>query len=259
MSTLEATVPEFRIGNVLGRAFSILIKNFVPFGLLSLAVLLPAYVFAVVAEPTYFLKMTNPMSQTENVWLDAAVGIAESLLGYIVTAAIVFGTFQELRGHHADLGDCIRRGLALILPVVGIAILVGLSVGIGTILFVIPGFIMMTMFWVAIPVAVVERPGVGASLSRSMALTSGYRWRIFGLVLILYVILLAIGVGLALVLGILADSFSQTALIWGGLILNLVVMAFFTALSAVVSTVGYHDLRAVKEGIDVDQIAAVFD
>ena len=272
MTTLEGTTQEFRIGSVLGRAFSILSKNLVPFGLLSVAVMSPTHTFAVAIDPQYFSNAANPWDQTEFSLIGAGISIVESLLGFILTAALVFGTFQELRGRHASLGDCLKRGVALILPVIGIAILVGLSVGFATLLFVIPGFIVLTMLWVAIPVAVLERPGVVASLSRSMELTKGYRWRIFGLIIILYIMALIAGVGLALLLGVIAAGaglglllgviaagFADSVLVWGGLILSLLISAFFTALSAVVSAVGYHDLRVIKEGIDVEQIAAVFD
>jgi hypothetical protein len=39
----------------------------------------------------------------------------------------------------------------------------------------------------------------------------------------------------------------------------IVIMMFVSALESVVVAVGYHDLRLAKEGIDTEQIAAVFD
>ncbi len=44
------------------------------------------------------------------------------------------------------------------------------------------------MLYVAVPVCVIEKQGVIASLSRSRALTKGYRWQIFGLFLLVMVI-----------------------------------------------------------------------
>ena len=35
--------------------------------------------------------------------------------------------------------------------------------------------------------------------------------------------------------------------------------ALLTAVFAVFSAVGYHDLRLLKDGVDIDNIAAVFD
>jgi hypothetical protein len=48
----------------------------------------------------------------------------------------------------------------------------------------------------------------------------------------------------------------------GGVDANIVGLwiwsAIFTAFSAIVTTIIYHDLRVAKEGVDTEQIAAVF-
>ena len=43
------------------------------------------------------------------------------------------------------------------------------------------------------------------------------------------------------------------------LVLSWILSAVFGAVIAVVSAVSYHDLRIAKEGVDVHQIARVFD
>ena len=47
------------------------------------------------------------------------------------------------------------------------------------------------IFWVVIPVAVIERPGPVASLKRSVALTEGHRWKILGIFLLVIAISIA--------------------------------------------------------------------
>jgi hypothetical protein len=42
-------------------------------------------------------------------------------------------------------------------------------------------------------------------------------------------------------------------------VLWLIVTAIYTAYFNIIVVMMYHDLRAAKEGIDTDQIAAVFD
>ena len=44
-----------------------------------------------------------------------------------------------------------------------------------------------------------------------------------------------------------------------GLVANLLWSALIGAFSAILGVVTYHDLRVAKEGVDTDQIAAVFD
>ena len=81
----------------------------------------------------------------------------------------------------AAIGASLRHGLRIVFPVLGVALLSVLMMMLSAIALVIPMFIVMTMFWVAIPAAVVERPGVIASLKRSAELTTGNRWRVFGI------------------------------------------------------------------------------
>ena len=244
-------VSEFRVGSVLGRGFSILFRNIVPFGLLSLAVMSPPFIYALLVDPLFILGETEASGFG---WSPADV--IQSLLGYFLSAALVYGTFQELRGRHASVGACVRRGAALILPVIGVAIVAGILVGVASMLLVIPGLIVATMLWVAIPAAVIERPGVNASLTRSVNLTKGYRWQVFGIIVILSIVTFVTTFALIMVLTVALAPFDNLSAFILGIF---VVTAFINALWAVVSAVGYHDLRVVKEGVDAEQIAAVFD
>ena len=66
----------------------------------------------------------------------------------------------------------------------GTALLGYFLVGLASILLLIPGIVVLCMFYVAIPVAVVERMGASDALSRSKALTAGHKMTIFGLTLL---------------------------------------------------------------------------
>jgi hypothetical protein len=44
-----------------------------------------------------------------------------------------------------------------------------------------------------------------------------------------------------------------------GLVVKLIWNAFYGAYAAIVVVMIYHDLRVAKEGVDTDQIAAVFE
>lgn len=197
----------------------------------------------------------------ENYWLFVSGLVLSGLvLGFLLSATLVYGTVLELRGGRAGIFQCISRGLGSLLPVIGIGILVSLIVGLGSLLLIIPGIIAFLMLWVAIPVAVVERPGVMASLSRSRALTKGYRWPLFGLILILVIlggIISAIAGGIVGLGGFFATGEATSPFVL--LAINVVVQGFSGALIAVASAVAYHDLRIAKEGVSAEQIAAVFD
>jgi len=256
-TTVETTVatvdlgPKFRIGAVLGRAFSTLFRNIVPFGLLALIVYSPYIVLiAVGLDP-----MTRAAADPATIGIAVAIaGFGYTLLAILLNAAVVYGTVQDLRGANATVGACLGRGLATIFPVFGAGLLVWLATSLGMILLVIPGIIAMVMLWVAVPVAVVERRGPIKSLGRSRELTKGNRWRILGIVGLVVLIQFGFNTLSELGLGAAALEGSLVATVVG-----LLIGIFFALLYAVVSAVGYHGLRAAKEGTDIEQIAAVFD
>jgi hypothetical protein len=147
--------------------------------------------------------------------------------------------------------------LAVLLPgVPGVIVLMGWYVPIPAVLLaglqlVVPVLILLTMWYVAIPACVVEQTGPWMSLSRSAALTNGNRWKVFGLIT-LVIIISYIG---AVLIGALVKAAGAT----GGLLAALIWNALFGAFFAILMGVTYHDLRIAKEGVDTDQIGAVFE
>lgn len=275
MSVASMTMGEFRVGEVLSRSMAILARNIVPFGLLAVLFTAPTFLATVMVDPQ--AGMMDPKtiqaleygdeSAIERFFMMFAAMIGLLLMGLVLsmlaTAAMVYGTFQDLRGAPAAIGASLRHGLRIVFPVLGVALLSVLMMMLSAIALVIPMFIVMTMFWVAIPTAVVERPGVIASLKRSAELTKGNRWRVFGIYAV--ITLLSLVASSMVQVPFMASTFNvgPDVMMSGGFlaaqILGLLVTAFFMALSAVASAVAYHDLRAVNEGFDIDQFAAVFD
>lgn len=104
------------------------------------------------------------------------------------------------------------------------------------------------MYYVAMPACLAERAGVFANMSRSSFLTKGYRWQV-------YLLFLAGG---AVVDAIVETVFAFTGRI-GSLISNEAVGAIISSFNGVLVSVFYYELRVAKEGIDIDNIASVFD
>ncbi|WP_245455478.1 MULTISPECIES: hypothetical protein [unclassified Mesorhizobium] len=102
----------------------------------------------------------------------------------------------------------------------------------------------------AVPVLIQERLGVFGSMSRSRVLTKGSRWALFGLFVILFIIAMVIQSITAVVVvffhGILAA-------ILAALVQSVVSMVMSTA-----TAVGYIELRQVKEGTSVEELAEIF-
>ncbi|MGA8365644.1 MAG: hypothetical protein WB709_14170 [Solirubrobacteraceae bacterium] len=133
--------------------------------------------------------------------------------------------------------------LGSIEPVFGRVILVGLVTGIGVfigfIIIVVPGLVLATIWSVATPVVVRERPSGLRALGRSRELVRGNGWRVFSVifVLIFLVGLLASGVDLA------ANSAGTGA----GIVVRVIIEIFTAPLGALAGAILYLDLSQESE------------
>ena len=128
--------------------------------------------------------------------------------------------------------------LRVVTPVLGQLILVGLVAAVGVVLgfvlLVIPGLMLLTIWSVAAPVVVLERPGVLPALARSRALVRGNGMRVFGVIVLLY---LLVGV-----LGFLIEAAAESAGSGAGIVARVVVGVLSAPLSALAASVLYFEL-----------------
>lgn len=235
---------DFRVGQVLSRTFAVLSRNLLPF----------CVVTAIAYLPNLLLlpgQQAPQMTPGQRVGLILVTVVVSIVLNALSEAIVLFGAFEDMRGRPVNLIESLKVGLARFLPVIGVALLVGLLTGLAAILLVIPAFIVVTILFVAMPVCIVEQLGPVKSLGRSAELTKGYRWRVFGLWLLVALVTM---IGSA-VIG--AIAYLTGAAI--GLVLRLIWGALAGAFNAIMVVVCYHDLRVAKEGVDTDKIASVFD
>ena len=232
-------------GLVLRQTFSVYFSNFLSFSLISTLVLLP--VLAVSA--LQFAQVAR--GEGQSVGLSLLAGLLSILLGPVVTAALTYGVFQQIRGKPATLLDCIGTGFRLLPSVLGVSIITGLAIIAGAVLCFFPGFIVACALAAAVPAAVIERPGVFAALHRSRTLTEGHRWSVFGAIF---------GIWLLQIFGNLSIlGLSRLAPVLVRSAISLILMVVFSTLQATAPALIYYHLRRIKESIDVAEIVAVFD
>jgi hypothetical protein len=239
------------VGRTIARSFSIWMKSFVPFSILSVIVNLPVIVLT-------YAFLANEPSDLMLRDLNRATHVLDFLAGSVLSGAVTFSVIQHLRGRPAGIGPSLATGLHSLLVVLGVSLVVGLMTLVGLVLFIIPGIIVSCTFNAAVPAAVIEKIPVGAALRRSKNLTIGNRWSIFGAFF---------GVGLfALVVNVIiriAVVGTEPAATWQDAAINTamgqILAALFTPVLAVIPSVIYHDLRIGKEGANVEDLAAVFD
>ena len=256
----------FSIGGCLKRALSTFFANFISFNLLGLAVMVPGMLLLVAVFGAVFASLFLGASAaggapavfgTLHVGAFGFAWVLLLTLQYLLTAVIVFGALRYLEGNKAGFFACLMQGLRRLGPIIAIAFISTVLLIVGFLLFVVPGIIVALMICLAIPVLMVERPGVMASLSRSRELTKGYRWHLLGLFLLGMVCTALATMAAVLPFQLLSFSVESAAVI--GAVVQLAMQLFTTVFLAVLLAVAYHDLRVAKEGVSTAQIAAVFD
>ncbi len=239
----------FRIGAALSRSFQIFTGSFFLFFVLALLPLLPILLVQLLSGPPKFGALS---ASSGAITTNVILGFSGFLLGIIANATILFGVFKRLRDEPFTIAESLRAATGRLLPIIGVAIIGGFAAALASIALVIPGIIVMCMFYVAVPVCLIEKNGVFDSLQRSRELSKGYRWAIFGLLLIVAIVSLLAAIPLKIV-GFATTSFFAIASV------QFLWQTLATAFGAVLHTVVYHDLRVAKEGIDVSKLANVFD
>ncbi|MGO9543572.1 MAG: hypothetical protein ACLPPF_02080 [Rhodomicrobium sp.] len=259
---------EFRLGQAVSRAFDILTRHAVPFSLIGIVAWLPLGIV------TYFSLGMPPQLRQLRI---SGTSLLVALLQLAAVAVIVYATFQDMRGRQASMGESIARGLRRIFPLIGTGILLMLGFFLGVLVFIVPGtaliqsyqqagaivtglgaavlvvlaLILLARWYVFAPVCVVEKKGPLGCLKRSAALTKGNRWKIFAI----FVLLTLIGAVANVALKLLLSAVAPVA----GIVASGLWQGIWSAFNNVLSVVIYHDLRAGKEGVDIESIASVFD
>jgi hypothetical protein len=229
----------FEVGASLARTMELFTGNFGRFVVLALIPLLPLL----------FVEWERSSGSLSEVQGQVASGVLSFLLNPIATAAILYGAISQMRGETFTIVRSFGVILPRLLAILGVTLCVSFAIAVAAVLFVLPGFIVMCILYVAIPACGVEKLGVFGSMDRSGVLTRGYRWRIFGLFLIATIISIVFS-NLATFVGI------GRPVNW---VINSGLQVVSTGFNGVLVAVIYHNLRVAKENVDVSKIANVFD
>jgi hypothetical protein len=286
MASITSGRPEkFSIGRVFSNTFSVIGRSFGPLiAIVGLFTTLPALIY----NYSNFRWMANlgaggvagmERSELANYGFFSLIAVLVIfILAFLAQAALVRVTVEDLNGKRPAIGDCIQMALRSFLPALGIGVVVFLAmlvvgfvaVFIASLIPFLGWLIALAMMvaaaiWllsisIAIPVVVQEREGVFGSISRSRQLTKGSRWSIFWLFLIIGVVAIIIQLGFSLVLGLgvaSAGGISFMGAVVAAIGSSLVSTIFSTVISVTIAVV-YVELRQVKEGTGVEELAEIF-
>ena len=228
----------FSIGSILSRTFSTLVgKPAVFFGLAAISMV-----------PTFLVGLLDPSS----VFLIFIGSCIDSIITLLIQGAMAYATYQVLSGEdEVTIGETVSAAMPHLLPLLGVAILTGIGISIGMMLLIIPGIILMCIWAVSMQACIVEDLGVLDSISRSADLTKYYRLQIFVLMFLVGIVTVLFGV-----VDIMSAAEGPSA---GWSLISAALQTLPAAFSGVMSAIIYYDLRAVKEGLDLDHLVKIFD
>ena len=202
-----------------------------------------------------FLVPTALLSAIVPAGFQRVIQIVDNWMYLFVEGAIAVLVAAALeRNENLSAGDVFRALNGRWGKVIGASIMSGLMIFIGLVLLIVPGFIAASWTAVAVPVAAIEGLSSSPAVERSRALARGRMGHVLGTVFLSWLIVLALVLGSALVLGMAVALLGIPDRLTD--MIGEIVMIPFFPLIGIAVTLLYYDLRVRAEGADV---AAMID
>ena len=183
-------------------------------------------------------------------WLGLLLAGLVGIAGAFWLQGTLIEAVRDVRDGRADLsvGETFERVLPSLNRIVIAGILLGIAIGIGFVLLIVPGLIVLTLWIFVIPAIVLENRGIGEAFGRSRELVRGNGWNVFGVIVLTFVLLLGVSIALRLILSPLDDWLAS-------LIQQLVANTLVAPFAVIVWTLAYYRLRALEGAAQAPAVA----
>jgi ABC-type multidrug transport system fused ATPase/permease subunit len=170
------------------------------------------------------------------------LAFAVSVVAATLYQGMVVGLVRDVQDGRRDssVQDLIDAAWPVVLPLIGVGVIAGLAIGIGLLLFIVPGLILLTIWAVIAPVIVVERSGVGAAFGRSRELVRGNGWQVFGVIFVVFLIAAVVSLVLGAIGAGISSSFGMRILV------NLIASSITAPITALAAATIYFRLLAIE-------------
>ena len=177
-------------------------------------------------------------------WLGALIAALISLVGLFWVQGALVQAVEDVRDGRADLSltQTLGRVRPRLVSIVIAGVLAAIGIFLGLLLLIVPGLVLLTWWSVIIPVIVLEGTSAGEAFGRSRELVRGYGWKVFGTIVLTFLLLLAFGIVLGIVLTPLADWLQN-------FVSNIVSGTLTAPFIALVWTLLYFRLRQAKSAL----------
>ncbi|MBL8842013.1 MAG: hypothetical protein JNL90_10870 [Planctomycetes bacterium] len=258
MATLTRSDREFRVGSTVSRTLATWIATLPKTLPLALVALAPAFAWNwIQRERIEFSTLESLFAQL----IDTACSV-------VLAGFVLFIAFKRLMREPASLGTALQVGIRRFVPLLLVGFVTaafvilpillaavadtdggGSLVTGSSLLLNIANAVIATMLAASTGAVVVESLGPIAAIRRSLALTKDCRKRIF-----LANLLIGLVAGILFAIATFGLSYAFELDFPAEVVVGVLVGTLTATLSAVV----YHDLRALKDGVDVHELARVF-
>ena len=179
-------------------------------------------------------------------WVGAILAGLVSLIATFWVQGALIEAVSDVRDGRADLSvsETYSRVRPKLGTIVVAGLLLGLAIGIGLVLFIVPGLILMTIWIAVIPAIVLEGRGIGESFGRSWELVQGRFWYVLLTVVLTILLWFGVSVVISLVLTPLRDWLA-------GLIQQIVGNTIVIPFVVTVWTLAYYRLKSREEAAAV--------
>jgi hypothetical protein len=186
--------------------------------------------------------LINGLFYSEGGFLLSLLAGALSIVATFWYQGMVVEAARDILDGRRDqtIGGLFSSASPVLAPLIGAGILAGIGIAIGFVLLIIPGLFLLTIWSVLVPVIVLERTGVFDSFGRSRELVKGNGWQVFGVLVVLFLIILVIRLVLSVIIGAILDSFAGFALA------DIIVNLFTVPLSALAASNIYFELKRLR-------------
>ncbi|HEX3928754.1 MAG TPA: hypothetical protein VHW65_12235 [Gemmatimonadales bacterium] len=239
------TLRPLSVGEVLDVAFGLYRAKFAPLVVIAVVCRVLPEMFNI------YLQLTGPLFA--HLVLLLLLGLLSVVLAAIAVGASTYLVADAYLDRDLSAGDALRKAMGIAGRLMVVGMLFSLGVGLGFILFIIPGFFLLSGLVLSTPIAVLE-PDVRTvgTLDRSWQLTRGHRGKVFLTMLVAMALIIVPSVA-AFAVGLFAGMMlSLTTRLIVSAVVSGVVGVFVTPYIYVVLTVLYYDLRVRKEGFDLE-------
>jgi hypothetical protein len=199
LAELGRPVPRFvpepfdGIGRVVASAIALYLRHFGRIALLTLAA------YAPVELVKNWIVYHHPMDDWSTARADVIIG---SLVGALLSPAIIYAVVEPYRTGRATTRAALGYGARRWAETFGANFVAGIQIVLAALLFIVPGLVVWLWYLFVAEVVALEPRAPDGPLSRSKAITAGFRWRLVGVFFVVGMLYLAVAFGAGLVFAV---------------------------------------------------------